>query len=169
MASVIKVDTILNTDGSTKTFGKVLQVKSVTSSPTRYTISSAELVNIPDLSISFTRQSSTSHLLLMAMINNNAVHVTSYGFAVNGTAIGGTGNTNVSSGALSTMYWGSSSTNYMENTHLSYMYTSPPTSGTYTARAAASWNGSNYTLYINDRASNDMRSVSTFTIMEIEP
>ena len=148
--------------------GKVLQVKHAVCSPIRYTISSQELVAIPELSISFTPISPTSKLLIRASIHSSITHVASFGFQKNGTNIGGTGNTNVSSGAIATTYIGSSETNFMSSTTYEYFYSPGNTAtNTYTATAASSWAGVLYSLYINDRASNDMRSTSTFTIMEI--
>lgn len=173
MASQLKVDQLLNSSGGTfdgsqlGNVGKVLQVKHVNSSATRYTISAQELTSIPELSITFTKLKANSSLLLLANIASSATHVASYGFQSNGSNLGGSGNTNVSSGAIATQYWGTSTEDYMEQTSYLYLYSNGPTTATYTATAASSWNGSLYNLYINDRVSNDMRSTSTFTIMEI--
>lgn len=174
MASTIKVDQIQDSNGNQfdgsqlGNVGKVLQVKHVVCSPTRYTISSHELVAIPELSISFTPISPTSTLLIRASVHSSETHAASFGFQKNGTNIGGAGNLNVSSGAIATKYWGTTTNNYMSSTTYEYFYSPGNTAtNTYTATAAASWSGSLYTLYINDRASNDMRSTSTFTIMEI--
>ena len=38
---------------------------------------------------------------------------------------------------------------------------------TYSVGASSSWDGSLYNLYINDRASNDMRSISSLIAMEV--
>ena len=38
---------------------------------------------------------------------------------------------------------------------------------TYSVGASASWSGGNRNLYINDRGSNDMRSISSLTAYEI--
>lgn len=171
MASTIKVDTILNTDGSTKSFGKVLQYQTVSTSATRYTISSDTMADIPELSITMAKKSSTSKIYLTAMINNTSQHVSSFGFAANGTNMGPvTGNNSNAVGSLSTTYMGSDRADFIFNTFISYEYSTTSTTAiTYTARASASWAGSPRALYINDRDTNDMRSVSTFTIMEIEP
>lgn len=150
--------------------GTILQVQYVETSPTRYTINNAELVDIPELSIDITRLSTTSSLLLMATVPNTGTYVCSFGFAEDGVNIGGTANTNVSSGAILTTYRNLGPTAYgeMYNDSFKYMHTPIATTATYTVRASSSWSGTTNTMYINDRDSNDMRSISTFLIMEVE-
>jgi len=38
---------------------------------------------------------------------------------------------------------------------------------TYSVGASSSWAGATYNLYINDRASNDMRSISSLIALEV--
>lgn len=148
----------------------VVQVKSVMSSNTRYAITNvADAADIPELSISFAPKYSDSLILLQAMISTTATYVSSFGFARNGSALASssTANNNVTNG-LVTCYDGSNSHSSLKLINLMQAVSAGHTAAlTYTVQAASSWNGSTGTLYINDRAEGDMRSRSTFTIMEI--
>lgn len=132
-------------------------------------ISQAELYAINDLNITITPTNTNSLFLLSAMITHSATYVSSFGFYRDSTRIGGNNNTNVSN-AITTLYWGqSSATSYCWTTNIMYLDTATNlTSRTYKAAAASSWSGTNRTLRINDRTS-DMRSISTFCVMEIQP
>jgi len=152
--------------------GKVLQVQHVQCSPIRYTISVNALTPIPDLLINFTPKSSTSKILLQSDIYSTETHVTTFGFLenINGsdTVLSNVSNTNTS-GSISTTYKGTDTTESIFSTHIAYMVNSTGTSTrTFKVGASSSWANVLYTLYINDRGSNDMRSVSSFTITEIE-
>ena len=152
--------------------GKVLQVQHVQCSPVRYTISVNALTPIPDLLISFTPKSSTSKILLQSNIYSTETHVTTFGFLenINGsdTIVSNVSNGNTV-GSISTTYRGNGITTNIYANPIAYMVDSNGTSTrTFKVGATSSWANVLYTLYINDRSSNDMRSVSSFTITEIE-
>jgi len=147
--------------------GMIIQTAYAQTTRDRYTIATQDISNIPGLSISFAAKYSTSWLLLTSMINSTQQHVCTFGFMANGGYITNITNTN-SAGSLCTTYMNDDTTDYIHNAMIMDRYY-PGTTGaiTYTVGASASWAGSVRSLYINDRASNDMRSTSTFTIMEI--
>ena len=56
----------------------------------------------------------------------------------------------------------------MKNVFIQYMDMPNTTNPlTYSVGASASWSGGNRNLYINDRSSNDMRSICSLTAYEI--
>ena len=66
------------------------------------------------------------------------------------------------------MYDGNDTGGHMMNTHLQYMDMPNTTNPvTYSVGISASWSGGTRELYVNDRDSNDMRSVSTLVAMEV--
>lgn len=147
--------------------GMVIQTAVATSSRNRQSVYGDNLVAIPELSISFACVLSTSWLLLRACIQTTGQHVSTYGFLANGGVIYTNTNTN-SNGSVSTTYMGDDDANYMRNNMIMGRYAPGTTSAiTYSAAASASWSGGLRTLYLNDRANNDMRGTSSFTIMEI--
>lgn len=155
--------------------GQVMQVRYSQTPPNRYLVQSNELAVIPDLEVTIQPSHTNSKILLIAMINLNAIHVNTVGFFRNNAVINGgnsglpTGNnSNVSSGRLATTYTGSSTASHMMTKTVMFMdhpNTTNPT--TYAVGTSSSWGGSTYNLYVNDRDSNDMRSISTLTAMEI--
>ncbi len=155
--------------------GQVMQVRYSQTPPNRYLIRSANLAPIPDLEVTIQPSHTNSKILLIAMINMNAIHVNTVGFIRNNAVINGgnsglpTGNnSNVNAGRLATTYTGDSTESHMMTKTVMYMdhpNTTNPT--TYAVGTASSWSGSTYNLYINDRSGNDMRSISTLTAMEI--
>jgi hypothetical protein len=153
--------------------GEIVQVRMVHSSPTRYLIRSQDLdssADIPELEISIQPTHTNSKILLVAMINCSATHVTSFGFSRDGSLLtsGLSGNSNVGAGSISTVYDGQDTTDYMYNHHIIFRDSPGVTVPVrYRVRASASWSGSVRDLYINDRVSNDMRSISAFYAMEI--
>ena len=150
--------------------GQVMQVRYAETPPSRYLIRSANLTAIPNLEVTIQPSHTSSKILLMAMINGSFRHVSSFGFLRNNSILTRNlnGNSNVSSGSLATRYSGDDTDGHMNNVHLQYM-DHPNTTNplTYTVGAAASWSGSTRNLYINDRDSQDMRSISTLIAMEI--
>lgn len=148
--------------------GTIVQVQNAVTPTSRYGIQAQDISAIPGLEINFTPIFSNSKILLRAMINSNAQHVSTYGFLKNNSAIISNTNTN-SNGSIATMYPNSDVAGNMWNIYIEYMDTVTSTSTiNYKAAACASWAGdTSRTLWINDRDSNDMRSISTLTIMEI--
>lgn len=163
--STARFDKWQNTSGVT--VNTVVQVVSVYDT-TRVTVYSQDLAGIPGQSLTITPKFSTSKILLIAMINGSSQHVTSYGILRNGATLGGTNNTNVGGGSLLTVYDGQDTNDYMYGQYIQYLDTAGTTSAiTYQSACSASWAGSIRTAYINDRASNDMRSASSLIAMEI--
>ena len=150
--------------------GEVVQAKFASTPPDRYLIRNNNLVQIPNLEVSIAPTHTNSKIVLMAMITGNARHVTSFGFFRDGNLItsGLNGNTNVSSGSVATTYTGDDTSDHMYSWPVHYHDTPGTTNAvTYTVGASASWGGSIRDLYINDRGSNDMRSVSTLLAIEV--
>ena len=150
--------------------GEVVQAKFASTPPNRYLIRDNNLTQIPDLEVSIAPTHTNSKIVLMAMITGNARHVTSFGFFRDGNLItsGLNGNTNVSSGSVATTYTGDDTDDHMYSWPVNYHDTPGTTNAvTYTVGASASWGGSIRDLYINDRGSNDMRSVSTLLAIEV--
>ena len=142
---------------------------------TRYTITCQDLSDtnstIPSMAVTYTPTRSTSRIIITASISHNMHHVYSFGIKRNGTLLtnGVSGNTNTSSGSVHTGYRGHDD----ENRHTSDTFSFEDTtftagiSYTYEIAATASWNGSIRDLYINDRDSGDMRSISSMHVYEI--
>ena len=150
--------------------GSIIQVVHGNMGSNTASIASADNAVIPNCSVSITPTRSTSKILLSATVISNGWYVNSYGFARNGTNIGGNTNNN-SSNAIVTNYQGHSNVTdsgwCISNT---YQYLDSPgtTSAiTYAPTACSSWSGTTYTLTINDRISADMRSLTSITAMEI--
>ena len=144
--------------------GQVMQVRYSQTPASRYLLRNNNLTPIPDLEVTIQPSHTNSKILLMAMINSNARHVTSFGFLRNNGIItnGLSGNTNVGSGSVATTYHNRDTGGDMFNCFIQYMdmpNTQNPT--TYSVGASASWSGGTRDLYINDRDSNDMRSISS--------
>lgn len=131
-------------------------------------IAQAELYPINNLSISITPSYTNSKFLLMSDITHSATYVSSFGFFKDNSAIGGNNNSNVSN-SITTLYWGQSSgTSFCWTTHISYLDQATDLSTrTYKVAASSSWGASVNTLRINDRTT-DMRSISSFVVMEIK-
>lgn len=147
--------------------GSILQVKHVRTSPIRYSVATQDISAIPELSIDITPQSNTSKILVSAMISTTAQHVSTFGFLKNDNYIIDNTNTN-SAGSIITVYDGADTNGEIEVVYIEYLDDPQTTSSiNYKAAASASWSGSIRTLYINDRSSNDMRSISSMTVWEI--
>ena len=150
--------------------GQVVQTRYAQTPPTRYLIRSANLVAIPSLEVTIQPSHTSSKILLLAMVNSNAIHVNTCGFLRNNSILtdGLAGNTNVSSGSISTTYAGESTESHMMNKFMMYMdHPNTTNPQTYSVGAASSWSGSTYNLYINDRDGQDMRSISSLIAVEI--
>ena len=150
--------------------GQVMQLRYAQTPATRYLIRSQNLTAIPNLEVTIQPSHTNSKILLMAMVNSNAVHVNTLGFLRNNSILtdGLPSNSNVSSGSVMTRYEGDSTESHMRNSFMMYM-DHPNTTNplTYTVGASSSWGGSLYNLYINDRSSNDMRCISNLIAVEI--
>jgi len=150
--------------------GQIMQMRYSQTPPDRYLIQSQNLSPIPNLEVTIQPSHTDSKILLMAMINTNARYVCSWGFLRNNSILtnGLSGNTNVSSGSVSTTYFDGNRTGDMCNIFIQYMDMPNTTNPlTYSVGASSSWSGGTRNLYINDRNSNDMRSISSLTAYEI--
>ena len=150
--------------------GQIMQMRYAQTPPDRYLIQAQNLSPIPNLEVTIQPSHTDSKILLMAMINTNARYVSSWGFLRNNSILtsGLNGNTNVGSGSVSTTYFDGNRAGDMRNIFIQYMDMPNTTNPlTYSVGASASWSGGNRNLYINDRSSNDMRSICSLTAYEI--
>jgi hypothetical protein len=171
--TILKVDQIQDVNGKIilKNSGNILQAVYGNMGSNTVTISSQDNATIPNCSVTITPTSTTSKILLFANIIHNAFYVSSYGFSRNGVNIGGNTNTN-SSNTIGMNFMGQGTTDVGWCLTTSYQYLdSPATTSaiTYAPTACSSWNGTLYTLRINDRNSVDMRGLTSITAMEILP
>ena len=150
--------------------GQIMQMRYSQTPAERYLITAQNLSPIPNLEVTIQPSHTDSKVLLMAMINTNARYVSSWGFLRNNSILtnGLSGNSNVSSGSVSTTYFDGDRDNDMQNIFIQYMDMPNTTNPcTYSVGASSSWSGGTRNLYINDRNSNDMRSISSLTAYEI--
>ena len=150
--------------------GQIMQMRYAQTPADRYLITAQNLSPIPNLEVTIQPSHTDSKILLMAMINTNARYVSSWGFLRNNSILtnGLSGNSNVSSGSVSTTYFDGDRDNDMQNIFIQYMDMPNTTNPlTYSVGGSSSWSGGTRNLYINDRNSNDMRSISSLTAYEI--
>ena len=150
--------------------GQIMQMRYAQTPASRYLIQSQDLSPIPNLEVTIQPSHTNSKVLLVAMINSNARHVTSFGFLRNNGLLtsGLSGNSNVGSGSVATTYHNRDTGGDMFNCVIQLMDMPNTTNPcTYSVGVSASWGGSVRDLYINDRDSNDMRSISSLTAYEI--
>ena len=149
--------------------GSIVQVQHVRTNSV-VDVTAQDITAITGLSISFTPKFANSKILLTSMINSNAVYVTSYGFLKDGTSLG---TTNPNSNTLSSVWTGYSGQGTGTTTNMYGAYTewlenaTNTTARTYAAGITSSWGGTIYTVRVNDRSDNVMRSYSSMTIYEI--
>lgn len=164
--------TNLNVTGnwSSAPAGTIIQMQTAESGPSRQTISSLTPVALTGLSINFTPRNSTSKIMIQVYLNANHVHVASYGIFEDGSKTNSTsGETNTNEDDMDfTHYIGSNSNDYMVGTTFHTVLDANSTSTrTYQVYGTSGWNGTTYSLCINNRASNNMASVSRMIIYEI--
>lgn len=163
--------TNLNVTGnwSSAPAGTIIQVQTAEAGPARQTISSQTPVAITDLSINFTPRNSTSKIMIQVYLNASHTYVASYGIFEDGSPTYSTsGYTNTNESNMDyTYYGGSSSTDHFQgNTFHTVLDASSTTTRTYQVYGTSGWDAS-YALYINNRESNNMASVSRMIIYEI--
>lgn len=148
----------------------IIQHKSAIAGPLRQTIQSSVPVQITGLSIDITPQYSDSIILVKANIIGNHNHVTSFAVYRNGSSTlstSGFSNNNYPN-MQATSYKGFSNTNYLEDFPvMHYENASSTDQRTYSIYGVATWSTTNYVLYINNRASNDMASFSYMEVFEV--
>lgn len=183
--------------GAILTPGLVTQVKFKYMNPSRLSLTGDAMQLIPGTEMDFRCFRGSSKVLLRATISSNSPYVTSFGFFVDNQQIfDATGNSNANN-AIATVYertggappttgylWyggttataqtnsrntNSANQGNMKIVTIQYLYT-PGDGGlrTYSLGATCSWGGQGgYALIINDRWDYDMRSISTFSAMEL--
>ena len=143
---------------------------------TRYLINTNNLSEsgstIPSLAVTYTPTRATSRIIITASIVHNQHHVVSFGVKRNNNMLtAGAANSNNSNAgnSVATIYHGHDDEGRLDVTTFSFEDTTftAGTSYTYEIAATASWSNGNRNLYINDRNSNDMRSVSSMHVYEI--
>lgn len=151
----------------------IVQSEIVSAGPLRQTISSASPIIVTGLSINFTPISSTSKIIVKAILNTTNTYVCNWSIYKNGlptvSTSGYTNNSSATSDANCTTYHGTGTTitDRMWAIPLLWSETSGSTSArTYDIRAQSRWQGTVYTLYINNRGSNDMAAFSYLKVME---
>jgi len=154
--------------------GSIVQVQYASTpfnNTVRQTITGGELSDaandIDYLEMNFKPKFANSSILLTAMISVSYGHVASFGFKEDGNVVRTQADNSNATGAIATVYEGSNS-DYLEHINIRVLL---PANGTHTRRyntvANAHWNNVDYTLYINDRNSNNMRSISNMVVYEI--
>ena len=152
--------------------GTIIQMASASAGPARQTITSTTPVVITGLSVDFTPRRSDSKILISAFITSTVPHVTSVSVYQDGAATASTSgytNTNaVNSDATRYEAIGSTTTSHLAQVPvLATLDAGSTTQRTYDIRHNASWSGNAYTVYVNDRGSNDMASFSRMFIYEV--
>jgi hypothetical protein len=147
---------------------QIINAYSVNTGATRQDITSSTWAAITGLSVTLTPVSASSRFILLSSIQNSGTYVNSFTFFKNSSSLLSHANTS-ETGAIRTTYTGQADyDNYQWETSLSYVDAPATTSSiTYDVRATSSWNGASGTIRINDRLSNDMRGVSSFTVLEM--
>ena len=119
----------------------------------------------------FRPRRSNSIIVLEAHISHSNSHVVSFGFMVNGVPVASLSSNTNSSGSNVTSYYGDYSPSQMSQTSWQISPTNPGAGSRMdiTVGGTASWNGdvNSYVLYINNRESQNMRSISSITAYEI--
>ena len=177
--SKIQTNTIQSRTGSTITIpsnnrlyapGHTLQAQAVISGPAIQTIVSATPVAVTGLSISFTPVSANSLILVECQISSNSPYVSSFGIFKNAAStVSTSGQTNNNEANMQiTTYVGVDVTSHLWCWPIHWSETAGSiTARTYQVYATSSWAGTNRTLTINNRPSNDMASFSYMTVTEI--
>lgn len=168
--STLRVNTIQTTAGLSllNSTGNIIQVVYGDMGSNTVTITSADNAVISNCSVTITPTRSTSKILLLAHVVHNASYVCSFGFARNGTNIGGNSNTN-SANSIAMNYEGvGADPGWCISTSYQYLDSPGSTSAlVYAPTACSSWSGTNYTIRINDRNALDMRGLTSIVAMEI--
>jgi hypothetical protein len=150
--------------------GTIIQVKTAQTTAARQTISSTNPVLITGLVLPFTPFFEDSRIIIMANISGSHTHVNSYGvYKDSQPTVSTSGHTNNNQPNMHvTQYIGTTTADYMYQVPVVHSEISGSTNTrTYAIYATSGWSNGSYTLYINNRASNDMASFSHMTIFEV--
>lgn len=169
LSSTLNVTGTTTLPSQTKIPGAIVQVQHVRTN-SAIDITAQNIAAISGLSISFTPKFANSKILLTSMINSNAQYVTSYGFLKDGVSLGTTSPNSNTTSSVWTGYSGQAAgiTTNMYGAYTEWLDDATNTSArTYAAGITSSWADIIYTVRINDRTDNVMRSYSSMTIYEI--
>ena len=152
--------------------GTIIQMASASAGPARQTITSATPVVITGLSVDFTPRRSDSKILISAFITATETHVSSVSIYQDGAATASTSgyNNNNAVNSDATRYEGQATTQTGQQSQISVLTTldaGNTNQRTYDIRHHAGWGSGVYTVYVNDRGSNDMASFSRMFIYEV--
>jgi len=149
--------------------GTIVQVQTVRSGPARQTISSTSPVAISGLSITFTPKFATSKIIIVSHVSHSVGFVMSFGYYKGSSKVVSTsGYTNSNEANMNTTWYMGNNNGLIVNTPVIHEEDAISTSArTYTLRATSGWAGTTYTMYINNRSSNDMASFSYMTVYEV--
>jgi hypothetical protein len=152
--------------------GSVINVYSVVDATQAFYQTLAD-INLTTLSITLTPTSTSSRFILVANITTTTNFVIGFGFKRSGTRIG-KATTNINAGLAAggtnftqVYYEGSSNSQQSEKTVIDVDQPNTISSITYTPFFRNTWDGTNYSLYYNNRNNNDMGSTSSFIIYEV--
>jgi len=119
----------------------------------------------------FRPKRSNSIIVLQGHVSHSQSYFVSLGFMVNGVAVASLSSNSNSAGSNVTNYFGSNSPGSITQTSWQISPTNPGAGSRMdiTVGATASWSSdsSSYPLYINNRDSQDARSISSITVYEI--
>jgi len=149
---------------------RVVQVKTQNFGPARQTIQSTSPVQLTGSGISFTPKYSNSKILISCNFQCTSSYVMSWGFYQGSSPLQSTsGYTNHNeANTWQTFYDGNNNHGIIEDHHMQGVFNAGSTSTrTYNVRATAGWSNGSYTMYINNRSSNDMAGLGNITVMEI--
>ena len=152
--------------------GTIIQMASASAGPARQTITSTTPVVITGLSVDFTPRRSDSKILISAFITSSVPHVVSVSVYQDGAATASTSGYTNTNGANSdiTRYEGETTTQTGHLAQVPVLTTldaGNTNQRTYDIRHHAGWGSGVYTVYVNDRGSNDMASFSRMFIYEV--
>lgn len=149
--------------------GKVKNIYYAETPAERQDIYSTDPVIINGLSMTLTPETEKSAFIITAAVSSTFTYVASLLCFVNGTSLHSHGNNNNEQGSISTKYNGSNNTGLISTMPIQARYDATGTDDvTIDIRGTSGWGGSTYHMYINDRGDNDMRSISTMIVYEVE-
>lgn len=151
--------------------GHVIQANTVTIGPAHQTISSTDPQPIIGLEVVITPKFANSEILIISSIASSATYVSSFGIFrddVSTANTSGVTNTNENNMQL-TVYEEANTTlsRMRQHTVIHSELANNTSQRYYNVYATSGWSGTSYDLIINNRASLDMASFSTLTVMEI--
>lgn len=149
--------------------GKVKNIYYTETPAERQDIYSNDPTIINGLSMTITPETEESTFIIVANVSSTFTYVASLLCFVNGVSLHSHENNSSAHGSIATVYRGNNDTNQMISVPLHARYDASGIEDiTVDIRAVSNWEGNAKHMYINDRASNDMRTVSTMIIYEVQ-